>query len=241
MFRDVAGRRTMRVHVGEQAYFVKLHEGIGWGEVIKNWLQLKAPIVGASNEYLACEGLAAEDIDAPRVAAFAEQDTVLPRRRSFVLLDELAGYEDLETLGHRWLEAMPDGLTKHRYLRAVAQFARRFHEAGFVHRDFYICHLLVHQSQRQAPQRLAVLDLHRARRFAQLPQRWRLRDLAALLFSTLDLGYSRRDWLRFVRWYTGQPLAQADWPFWGAVLARAERLYKEGQKKGIVAGRYTGS
>ena len=33
----------------------------------------------------------------------------------------------------------------------------------------------------------------------QLPQRWRLRDLAALLFSTLDLGYSRRDWLRFVR------------------------------------------
>ena len=169
VFRDVAGRRTMRVHVGEQAYFVKLHEGIGWGEVIKNWLQLKAPIVGASNEYLACEGLAAEDIDAPRVAAFAEQDTVLPRRRSFVLLDELAGYEDLETLGHRWLEAMPDGLTKHRYLRAVAQFARRFHEAGFVHRDFYICHLLVHQSQRQAPQRLAVLDLHRARRFAAAP------------------------------------------------------------------------
>ena len=89
--------------------------------------------------------------------------------------------------------------------------------------------------------RLGVLDLHRARRFVEIPRRWLLRDLAALLFSTLDLGYTRRDWLRFVRIYSGEPLRKSfssRLDFWEKVLRRAERLYAEGVRKGTVKGKY---
>ena len=58
VFRDVPGRRTLRVEINGRSYFVKLHYGVGWGEVFKNWLQLKTPIIGAENEYEACTALA---------------------------------------------------------------------------------------------------------------------------------------------------------------------------------------
>ena len=36
---------------------------------------------------------------------------------------------------------------------------------------------------------------------ARTPRRWRDKDLAALYFSALDIGLTRRDLLRFVRQY----------------------------------------
>ena len=88
---------------------------------------------------------------------------------------------------------------------------------------------------------LAVLDLHRARRFPEIPQRWLKRDLAALLYSTMDLGFSHRHWLRFVRLYTGRPLRSLtprERAFWFAVVRRAEALYQQGLRKGLVRNRY---
>ena len=162
--------------------------------------------------------------------------------RSFVLCDALDGYTSLEDVTDPWPETPPSAMLRHRLLYAVARFAKEFHGQGFIHRDFYICHLLADDAAlAQGKVTLAVLDLHRARRFAKVPQRWLKRDLAALLFSSLDLGYSQRDWLRFIRLYTGLPLKQAlaqHAPLWRAVTERAEKLYSEGLRKGTVKGVY---
>ena len=242
VFRDVPGRRTLRVKLGEAYYFVKLHYGVGWGEVVKNWLQLKRPVVGAENEYDACRELAKLGITAPRPAAFAQSSGPAARRRSFVLCDELAGYTSLEDLTEHWAETPPSLAERRMLLKAVAQFAKTFHGHGFIHRDFYICHLLSNDITRAAgKQELAVLDLHRARRFEHIPKRWLRRDLAALIFSCLDLGFSQRDWLRFIRIYTGLPLKTVfsrDARFWQTVWTRAEKLYDEGLRKGTVKGFY---
>lgn len=242
VFRDVPGRRTLKVQLGGRSYFVKLHYGIGWREVLKNWLQLKQPVIGAANEYEACRDLHRAGIPAPVPAAFAISSGSIASRQSFVLCDELAGYTSLEDLTDPWLSEPPDPKLKQRVLYAVADFARRFHEEGFIHRDFYICHLLAQDSHyMQGSVSLAVLDLHRARRFERIPTRWLKRDLAALLFSSLDLGYTRNDWLRFVRRYSGQPLRavmQQQGSFWQEVLARAEKLYDEGLRKNLVKGVY---
>jgi heptose I phosphotransferase len=242
VFRDVAGRRTLRVEIQRRHYFVKLHYGVGWAEILKNWLQFKRPILGASNEFEACRGLAEAGIAAPVVAAYAVSRGSLASRQSFVLCDELAGYTSLEDCTDNWHTQAPDPRLKQRVLYAVADFARRFHDRGFIHRDFYICHLLAEDKRyAQGQVSLAVLDLHRARRFDKIPQRWLKRDLAALLFSSMDLGYSRRDWLRFIHIYTGQPLQSVmaeQGPFWRSVLERAERLYDEGLRKRVVKGLY---
>ena len=242
VFRDVPGRRTLRVVLGGKAYFVKLHYGVGWSEVIKNWLQFKWPVIGATNEYEACRALFEEQIAAPRPAAFAVSSGSIAARRSFVLCDELAGYTSLEDLTDDWTQQPPSPITRQRYLYAVARFARKFHQAGFIHRDFYICHLLADdKALSRGDVSLAVLDLHRARRFAQVPRRWLKRDLAALLFSRLDLGFSQRDWLRFIALYSDKPLRdelRENASLWRAVRARADKLYSEGLRKGTVKGYY---
>ncbi|MCZ7655205.1 MAG: hypothetical protein M5R42_14490 [Rhodocyclaceae bacterium] len=40
------------------------------------------------------------------------------------------------------------------------------------------------------------------------PRRWRDKDLAALHFSTLEIGLTARDRLRFLRAYFGRPLRE---------------------------------
>ena len=120
----------------------------------------------------------------------------------------------------------------------VAGFARRFHDAGVVHRDFYLCHLLEHPD----PDRdLGVLDLHRALIFAELPPHWRRKDLAALLYSSLDLPLSRLAWLRFVRVYSGRPLREAfaeEGDLWRDVYRRALKLYRKGERKSLTRGNF---
>ena len=41
---------------------------------------------------------------------------------------------------------------------------------------------------------------------AKVPTRWRNKDLAALYFSALDIGLTRRDLLRFLKAYFQRPL-----------------------------------
>ena len=242
IYRDVAGRRTLRVKLGEKHYFLKLHYGVGWGEILKNWLQFKRPVIGAENEYLACSQLKEVGIQAPLPAAFQVEAGSIASRRSFVLCDELEGFVSLEDVTDPWPDAPPDAKLKHHLLMRVADFARQFHAEGFIHRDFYICHILAEVTALQQMRAdLAVLDLHRARRFAEVPERWLLRDVAALIFSALDLDFSMRDCLRFIRRYSDKPLKEelrSNGAFWTKVARRADTLYREGTRKGIVKGRY---
>ncbi len=236
--RDVAGRQTLRVELDAGVFYLKRHRGVGLTEILKNWLVGKRPILGARNEYEACRHLQAHGLTAPRVAAFAEDDAPAPVRGSFVLTDELADYEDLKVKTLRWLDAPPTLLEKRRLLMRVADFARRFHAAGLVHRDFYLCHLLEHPNHELE---LGVLDLHRALIFDEIPSHWRLKDLAALLYSSLDLPVSRRAWLRFVRVYTGRPLKEVfaeEGEFWQGVYARALKLYRKGERKSLTRGNF---
>lgn len=239
VFRQVAGRCTKRVLLDSRWFFIKYHEGVGLAEIFKSWLSFKRPVIGARNEFEACRYLQQIGIDAPRVAAYAESGESAARRRSFVMCDELAGYEDLECVTNRWLDVAPDGREMRALVMQVAEFSRRFHAAGCVHRDFYLCHLQRRCDDPLAA--LAVLDLHRALRFDTLPWRWRKRDLAALLYSALDLPLERRAWLRFVRVYSGRRLSEEfaeNGRRWEQVYRRARALYRKGDRKGLTRGNF---
>lgn len=242
-YRAVAMRRTIRTHIGDRAYFAKLHEGVGWDEIFKNLLTLKLPVIGAENEYRACRHLEAAGISAPRVGAYGKQGRNPAYVRSFIVTDELAGRESLEDLTNRWPEEAPTPRQKRALTMAVARFAKDFHAAGVIHRDFYICHLLLDRHKyAEGEIDLAVLDLHRAQIHSDIPRRWLLRDLAALLFSTLDLPLDRRAWLRFVRVYRNRPLKEVfetEGKFWEAVYNRALKLYRKGTESGLMSGGFS--
>lgn len=235
VYRDMPGRRTLKVAVSGKDYFVKLHYGVGWAEVIKNWLQFKKPVIGAENEYTACSQLAELGIVAPVPAAYGASSGSIARRQSFVLCDALKGFTTLEDLTAAWQDAPPSPQMRLKLLYAVADFAKNFHRHGFIHRDFYICHLLVNdEALRRGEVQLAVLDLHRARRFSAMPDRWLKRDLSALLYSTMVIPLTEREWLRFLRRYSGEPLKMLlsrRGGFWRQVVARAHKLYAKDLNK----------
>jgi UDP-glucose:(heptosyl)LPS alpha-1,3-glucosyltransferase len=98
---------------------------------------------------------------------------------------------------------------KYRILASVAAIARELHRAGINHRDFYLCHFML-KTQFIADQTLVpeiyLVDLHRAQLRPQVPVRWLVKDLGGLLFSSLNLNFTQRDYLRFMRVYFAQEL-----------------------------------
>ena len=50
VYRELEARRTLRTEVAGRGYFVKIHRGVGWAEIFKNWLTAKAPVLGAEQE-----------------------------------------------------------------------------------------------------------------------------------------------------------------------------------------------
>jgi len=71
-----------------------------------------------------------------------------------------------------------------------------------------------------------VIDLHRAQLRPHIRRRYRVKDLAGIFFSAMDLGLSRRDALRFIAAYTPRA-GTLDARIWPDVLRTAVRLYRK--------------
>lgn len=237
-YRVVKNRRTLRFVESGVPYFAKVHDAVGWAEILKELCNLKLPPVGARNEYAACRYLAARRIKAPRVAAFGRRGLNPARARSFVVCDALDGHVSLEDLTDTWPADPPEPALRRRLVHAVADLARRLHGAGVNHRDFYICHIWANTDALSRDEvELAIIDLHRAQIRPRVPRRWILRDLAALMFSTAHLGLSRNDYLRFLKRYTRRPLRDVlrkEAALLRRIRRRADRLVAESRTRDVI-------
>ncbi|WP_456377923.1 lipopolysaccharide core heptose(I) kinase RfaP [Thiolapillus sp.] len=203
-----ANRRTLRFELGGKGYFLKLHWGVGWKEILKNLFSLRLPVTGAANEWKAIQRLQELDVETMRLEAFGEEGWNPATRRSFVITRELKNTISLEDYCADWAKQPPAFASKQRLIRRVAEMTRRLHDNGVNHRDLYICHFLLQQpwSGEEEELHLYLIDLHRAQLRGQVPLRWRVKDIGSLYFSAMDMGLTRRDLLRFLRIYHGQPL-----------------------------------
>lgn len=237
-YRVVKNRRTLRFVEGGAAYFAKVHDAVGWAEILKELCNLKLPAMGARNEYAACRYLETRGVKAPRVAAFGRRGLNPARARSFVVCDALDGYVSLEDLTDTWPTDPPSPALRRRLVHAVADLAHSLHGAGLNHRDFYICHIWANTAAlARGEVELAIIDLHRAQIRRRVPRRWILRDLAALMFSTAHLGLTRNDYLRFLARYTGRGLRDVlteDAAILHRVRRRSDRLLAESRTRQVV-------
>jgi len=208
VYRELEARRTLRTELAGRGYFVKIHRGVGWREIVANLLVLRAPVLGAGNEYRAIRRLEQLGVATMRAVACGVRGGNPARQRSFIVTEELAPTVNLEDLCRDWPTAPPPPAFKHALIARVATMARRMHEGGVNHRDFYLCHFLLHLDPAPTAEcfTLSLIDLHRAQIRARTPRRWRDKDLAALHFSALAIGLTTRDYLRFLRIYFGRPL-----------------------------------
>ena len=230
VYRNKEGRRTLRFEQGGKSFFLKLHTGVGWSEILKNLLQLRLPVLSACNEYEAIRALEAIGVDTLAVAAFEERGANPAHRLSMLVTDDLVGTVSLEDFCADWASRPPAPALRIRLVRTLATIARAMHGAGINHRDFYLCHLHLDLATVDDEQpRCHVIDLHRAQQRDVIPRRWQVKDLAGLYFSAMDCGLTRRDLLRFLRHYELGGLRTALGEragFWRSVVHRAERLYR---------------
>lgn len=242
VYRELEGRRTLRTEVAGRGYFVKIHRGIGWGEIAKNLLTAKLPVLGARQEWQAIERLTAAGVATMTAVAYGERGHNPAAQHSFIVTEELAPTTDLEQLSLNWANEPPEPRLKWALIAEVASMLGRMHRAGVNHRDCYICHFLLHTDKPVSADdlRLSVIDLHRAQVRSATPLRWRNKDLAALYFSVLDIGLTRRDRLRFLRGYFAalkgqQSLRQTlgtERPLLAWLQRKADSLYARKQRYG---------
>lgn len=222
----------LRFELDGRPLFLKLHRGVGWKEVFKNLVQLKWPVTGARNEWVAIRYLQAYGVQTMSAVGYGSRGINPASRLSFLVTEELTNTVTLENHCREWSIQTPPFAHRLKIIRRVADIAQRMHSAGVNHRDFYLCHfLLAHsESQRQGdvPPELFLVDLHRAQIRNAVPRRWRVKDIGSLYYSALEIGLTPADLLRFVRLYTGKSLRHAllnDRKFWQKVEQRAIQLY----------------
>lgn len=232
VFRQVARRRTLKFELGGKAYFIKIHRGVGWAEIIKNLLQLRWPVLGAQNEYQAILRLQKLGVETMTLAAYGKRGQNPAELESLVVTESLEQTISLEDVVLQQQHRPVPLRLKRALLTRVAKMASALHTNGLNHRDLYICHFLLHLLPHEKwPDsndfHLYLIDLHRVQIRKRTPERWVVKDVAALHFSSMGAGLTLRDRLRFIRAYSDLPLRQAlqnQSEFWAKVEQKAQAL-----------------
>jgi len=217
-YRDVPGRLTVRAELeepggGRRAVYLKRHTRVPCRTALRRTVSLGEAVSCAMAEARNIVRLSDVGIPTMRIVAVGEELTDGGRReRSCLLTEEVPGAVQADdycerTFGpDRSREAVA---AKRRLVRGLAYLARRFHTAGFTHRDFYLCHFLVRAAAGEEPV-LHLIDLQRVRRHRPgWGERRVVKDLAALLFSSMpsratlirSAVFTRTDRMRFARAY----------------------------------------
>jgi heptose I phosphotransferase len=222
--RALEQRQTLSFLVDGQRYFIKRHRGATWGEICKNLIQLRLPVVSAFNEWRAIKLLRSLGIATPVPKAYGKRGVLPSHLESFLVTEDVGEHITLEDYCRPWPHTPPRIAEKYSLLAQVADLSRTMHGSGVCHRDYYLCHLLKVEGR----DGLTVIDLHRALCKERLGRRWVIKDLAGLYFSSMDIGLTLRDRLRFIALYSGRSWREElreRKGFWNAVKRRGLKLY----------------
>lgn len=234
VYREKEGRRTFRFEFEGRGYFAKVFSGIGWPALAASLLKFRRPVTSAENEWRAIERLETIGIPTMRLAGYGRRGRNPAHSESFIITEELQPTVSLEDYCRDWPASPPAPALKRALIRRVAQIARALHIHGISHRDLYICHFLLDTAVAPLDDegrlaRLFLIDLHRAAQHRRLKRRWRVKDIAGLFFSSLDIGLTRGDRLRFIASYSDRP--------WREALHREKRFWRQVERRGLAGYR----
>lgn len=186
--------------------------------------------------------LAARGIKVMNLIAYGEKLHADGLMESFVLTEELEGYVELDEFirrrfaPHRTHHGTPRDHELDRLIRQVAEIARRFHVAGYNHRDFYCCHFFVREPT-AGEFEIKLIDLQRVQHRGRFRRRWIVKDLAQLAWSAPLEQIKCTHRMAFMRHYLGGgKLTAADKRLIREVLAKHQLMQRrlgDGRKLGF--------
>jgi len=201
--RDFPGRRTTR-------FALKRPDGTSQGIYLKRyernylpfWRRLLRLLCWpgaedeANREWRMLQQVSAAGLHTAQPIAAGQDRAGGKCARSFLMTAEIESAVE----GHVYAETL-SAAQRRRFLSGVAEMARCFHRAGFVHKDFYVGHVLVTPGA-DGPE-LFLIDLQRVMKPCCLRDRWITKDLGAMAYSLFNAGATYTDLLRVFLAYGG--------------------------------------
>jgi tRNA A-37 threonylcarbamoyl transferase component Bud32 len=174
----------------------------------------------------------------PVIAAVGEYIDPGFQLRGFIAIEELKGMLALH-------EAIPLAFTnlnaddfrswKDGLIKEVARITECLHRHQYFHRDLYLCHFFILESDcsivpHSWHQQVTTIDFHRLKKQKWTAFRARIKDLAQLLYSTMDVpGIDESDRTKFRQAYEAIA-GTSSTSFWNAVRRKADRYWQHNQK-----------
>jgi len=175
--------------------------------------KFRVPFSDSFEEVRAFVALQQVGLEAPHPIAACTVTRLIKRRTAIATLD-IGHFERLTSLLER-----VDFQKRREVARRLGRLVARMHNAAINHRDLYAEHIVFLKDGG-----IVLLDLNRAQVRHRLPQRWRVKDLAALFVST---NAPATDKLRFLLTYLNIPsLTPVAKRLARKVLKRAAQLAK---------------
>lgn len=169
----------------------------------------------AMMEYEHLEWARQQGVPVPATVAAGEIFSAWGGMQSFLAVEELTDMLPLHEAIPQAAERLPADLFR-RWKRGLAaemaRLARLLHDRHHFHKDLYLCHFFIHQSDLaglpgEGPSawrgRVFLIDLHRLTHHPWTWWIWQLKDLAQLLYSSNVPGIDARDQLAFWMHYRG--------------------------------------
>jgi heptose I phosphotransferase len=224
--------RTM-FDIAGKTYFLKRYNNVPRSKQIANWIDHCQKKSTSSFDRGPVDIFKKAGINTPKVAAFGAEWENGFEKRSFIITEKIENADALE----RKLPACftdPASAENHKkrceFINRLADFAKCFHDSGLRHRDFYLAHIFLTESDE-----LFLIDLQRVFRPRLLAPRYRVKDIAQLHYSAPGDIISCADRLRFLKRYIGrEKLTAADRWFIRKVKAKAWRMADHDIKHGRV-------
>ena len=178
-------------------FYLKRVFHMPWGEALRARMSRRG-FSRPAREWRALRRLHELGVPAPEALVCGERRVLGLTREAFLVTRALSLCCSLEELlkSGRMKEHWQD------FSLQIVHILRAMHAGGLNHRDFYLGHLFLGADLKT----VHVLDLDRADCREHVPLRWRVKDLAALHFSTPTASVGTFARLRFLRRYLGEPL-----------------------------------
>jgi heptose I phosphotransferase len=210
--------------------YLKRHHLRTWSSKLRAIFRLPPAPTPGRIEAANVGRLASQGIAVMRLIAYGEKLHADGLQESFVITEELESYSELQHYLRRNYSDKPTPQSERQLLRLIRDIAgivRRFHGAGYNHRDLYCCHFFV-KEQSVADWEIRLIDLQRVQRRRWFRRRWIVKDLAQLSWSAPSVCIHCRQKVAFLHEYFGvKKLQPAHKKLIRAVMAKQRRMERK--------------
>ena len=193
-------RRRLRLSgEGGATFFIKRFDHPPWsaGKLVRASKTGAQSVAGMEWSWI--QNLRSDGIACPRLVALGEERAGGREVRSVLMTEAVPG-QSLERWMLRWQELEP--AKRDEISQGVARLVAKLHQKGYVHRDLYLSHIFYDHSK-HGDESLHLIDLQRVIRPPWRRERWIIKDLASLNYSTPKDCLSRTGRLRWLLVYLG--------------------------------------